>query len=115
MHIRCLTLRTDGFVSVNGPYAGGELLTKSFVFTGDNLRLNYATSAAGSLRAELQDASGQPLPGFSIDDCPEMFGDRIDGEVNWSGEADLSKFAGMPIRLRCVLKDADLYSFRFSD
>ena len=115
VNIRRLTLRPAGFVSVNGPYAGGELLTKSFVFTGDNLRLNYATSAAGSLRAELQDASGQPLPGFSIDDCPEMFGDRIDGEVNWSGEADLSKFAGMPLRLRCVLKDAALYSFRLSD
>ncbi len=115
VHIQRLTLRTDGFVSVQGPYAGGELVTKPLVFAGGKFHMNYATSAAGSLRVELQDADGEPLPGFALEDCPEIFGDEIDGEIRWRNEPSLSKLAGRPVRLRVVLKDADLYAFQFGD
>ena len=33
--------------------------------------------------------------------------------VRWSGGPDLSRLAGIPLRLRFVLKDADLYSLQF--
>lgn len=32
--------------------------------------------------------------------------------VSWDGAPDLSALAGQPIRLRFVIKDADLYSMR---
>ena len=52
--------------------------------------------------------------GFRLEDCPEVFGDSIERVVSWNSGSDLSKLAGQPVRLRVVLKDADLYSFRFN-
>ncbi len=113
-HIRRYTLRTDGFVSVNAPYAGGELLTKPLIFEGKGLILNYATSAAGGVRVELQTPEGVPIPGFTLDDCPEIIGDEIERVVSWGEKgSDVSALAGRPVRLRFVMKDADLFSLRF--
>ena len=108
-----LTLRTDGFVSVNAPYAGGEMITKPFVFAGSRLVINFSTSAAGSVWVEIQDADGQPIEGFTQADADEIIGDEIERTVTWQENADVSALAGQPIRLRFIMKDADLYSIRF--
>lgn len=110
---RRFTLRLDGFVSVHADFSPGEMLTRPLVFSGTQLRLNYATSAAGSIRAELQDADGEPLPGFELRSSPELYGDEVDGLVRWEGEPDLGALAGRPVRLRFVLQDADVYALRF--
>ena len=107
------TLRIDGFVSVQAPFAGGQMVTKPITFEGKELAINFATSAAGSLQVEIQDADGKPIEGFTLDDCPAVFGDEIERVVTWKGGPDLSKLAGRPVRLRFVIKDADLYSIRF--
>jgi hypothetical protein len=107
------TLRLDGFASLYGGYDGGEALTRPIVFEGRELILNYATSAPGSVRVEIQDAEGHPLPGYTLADCPEMYGDQIEQAVAWSGGADVSRLAGQPVRLRFALKDADVFSLRF--
>lgn len=112
-HIERLTLRLDGFSSVRAPYQGGEMLTKPLVFSGDRLVLNYATSAAGSLRVEVQDREGRPVPGFSLSECREIIGDEIERPVTWEGRPELGQLSGKPVRLRFVMKDADLYSLRF--
>ncbi|MCP4645074.1 MAG: hypothetical protein GY851_31820 [bacterium] len=77
------------------------------------LILNYATSAAGSLRCEIQDAEGNPIPGFSLDDCSEIYGDHVERAVTWGKNRELAGFEGAPVRLRFVMSDADLYSIRF--
>jgi hypothetical protein len=112
-HLRRGVLRTDGFVSVNAPYDGGELVTKPLVFEGNDLVINYATSAAGSVRVEMQDADGKPIEGRSLEDAQEIYGDEIERVVSWKAGGDLGALAGKPVRLRFVLKDADLYSLRF--
>ncbi len=112
-HIQRISLRTDGFVSVNASYAGGEMTTVPFTSSGDRLELNYAMSAAGEIRVELQDASGSALPGFSLEDCDPLIGDRIDGAVSWRGRRSLAAYAAKAVRLRFAMSDADLYSFRF--
>lgn len=111
--LRRYTLRIDGFVSINAPQAGGELVTKPLRFEGNRLVLNFSTSAAGSIRAEIQDQSGQAIEGFALDDCPEIFGDALEREVQWNGGPDVGRLAGQPVRLRFVLKDADLYALQF--
>ncbi len=111
--IRRYTLRLDGFVSVNAPMKGGDLITKPITFTGSKLALNFSTSAAGSVRVEIQDVEGKPLPGFSLADCEETFGDAIERTVVWKGGRDVSALAGKPIRLRFALKDADLFAYQF--
>jgi hypothetical protein len=115
MQARRGSLRLDGFASVSAPFAGGELITKPLVFTGGPLVLNYSTSAAGSIRVEIQDADGRPIPGFTLDEFPERYGDEIEGVMEWTGGADVGTLAGKPVRLRLVLKDADIYSLRFRD
>lgn len=111
--IRRYTVRLDGFVSLNASYDGGEVTTKPLTFTGDHLSLNYSTSAAGSLRIEIQNADGEPLDGYSLEDSAELFGDSTEQIARWTGGSDVSDLAGTPVRLRFVLKDGDLYSYQF--
>jgi hypothetical protein len=111
--IRRYTIRLDGFVSVHAPMAGGEVVTRPLVFDGRELIVNVSTSAAGSLRVEVQDVDGQPLPGLTLADCDEVYGDSIDRPIRWTEPEALETRAGEPVRLRFVLKDADLYAFRF--
>ena len=92
---------------------GGEATTRPLVFAGRELELNYSTSAVGSVRVEIQDLDGSPYPGHALEDCPEKFGDEIEGAMSWKGGADVGRLAGRPVRLRFALKDADLYAFRF--
>ena len=113
--LRRYTLRLDGFVSVNAPMSGGELITQPVTFTGNHLWLNFSTSAAGSVQVELQDKEGKPLSGYSIDDCEVLFGDTIDRNVVWKSKPDLSAIVGRTVRLRFVLRDADVFSFQFRD
>ena len=112
-HIVRATIRPDGFVSVNAPYAGGQVTTRPLIFEGKELIVNFSTSAAGSIRVELQDETGQAIPGYTIDDCPEIYGDQVAAAVRWKNGTDVGTLAGTPIRLRILLKDADLYSIRF--
>ena len=112
-HLRRYSLRLDGFASVRAPYAGGTLVTKTFTFAGDTLELNFSTSAAGSIRVELQDEGGQPVPGFTLNDCVPLIGNEIARTVAWKGGKSLGQWRGKPVRLRFSLRDADLFSLRF--
>ncbi|MBI1177704.1 hypothetical protein GC207_09735 [bacterium] len=107
------TLRTDGFASVHAPFAGGEMITRPFTFSGGELIINFASGAAGDIRVELQDADGQPVPGRSLAYARETIGDEIERVVRWRDGSDVSSFSGKVVRLRFVMKDADLYSLRF--
>jgi hypothetical protein len=112
-HLRRYSLRLDGFASVNTPYAGGSMTTKAFIFQGKELLLNFATSAPGFIRVEIQDAEGKPIAGYSRKDSRELIGNYIEHPASWRGRTDVSALAGKPIRLHFVMKDADLYSAVF--
>jgi hypothetical protein len=111
--LRRYTLRVDGFVSVSAPMSGGELVTKLLTFTGNKLFLNFSSSAAGGIQVEIQNENGKPISGFTLQDCPPVFGDTIERSVSWENGSDLSFLEGKTIRLRFLIKDADLYSIRF--
>jgi hypothetical protein len=89
------------------------MVTKPVSFTGKSLEINYRTGAPGFVRVEIQDSSGNPIPGFALADCPEVIGDEITRIVAWKQGTDVSRLAGQPVRLRFVMKDADLFSLRF--
>ena len=110
--LRRAVIRVDGFVSVNAGYSGGEMLTRPLVFKGAALVINYSTSAVGSIKVEVQDEHGVPILGFGLAEATEIYGDEIERAVSWKQGADLSRLAGRVIRLRFVMKDADLYSIR---
>lgn len=114
-HLRRGVFRLDGIASASAGYDGGELITKPIRFSGRKLVLNYATAASGDVRVELQDETGKAYDGFSLADAPELFGDQIAGAYKWKAGEDVASLAGKPVRLRFVLKDADLYSYRFQE
>lgn len=113
-HLRRYSLRLDGVASVTAPYAGGRLVTKPIRFAGEKLVLNLATSAAGGVRVEIQDEHGQPIPGYSLADASELIGNEIEKTVAWKSGSDVSPLAGKTVRLCFAMKDADIYSFRFT-
>ncbi len=112
-HIKRYSMRIDGFSSLQADYKGGYVTTKPFTFSGKELEINYATSAAGSIRVEIRDQAGNPLEGYTLDNCQEIIGNEIRRVVTWNGKSDVSALAGKVIRLRIFMKDSDLYSFRF--
>jgi len=113
VHLRRYSLRLDGFASLRAGYGGGEVITKPLAFSGERLFLNFATSAAGSVRVEIQSAAGAPIEGFTLDDAVEQIGNEIEREVSWKAGGDVSALAGRPVRLRFAIKDADIYAMRF--
>ena len=115
VHLSRYSIRLDGFISVNADYSGGEFVTKPFKFKGDKLEINYATSAAGGIQVEILDQDGFPVAGYGLEDCPEFFGDEIDRVVEWENGPDVGILEGKVVRLRFYMKDADLYSVKFTD
>ena len=113
-HLHRYALRLDGFASVHADYNGGELLTKPLIFSGSRLDLNFSTSAVGSIRVEIQDTNGHPIPGFAAADCVEVIGNEINRTVSWKSGSEVGSVAGKAVRLRFVMKDADLYAMRFA-
>jgi hypothetical protein len=112
-HLSRYSLRLDGFAAIVAPCAGGEVLTKPFIFKGKALTLNCATSAAGGIKVEIQDAGGKPRPGHALADAVETIGNEIDRVVRWKAGSDVSELAGRPVRLRLVMHDARLYALKF--
>jgi len=115
--LRRMTIRKHGFASLHSDTfpAWGEAVTKPLIFTGSQLRLNFATSAAGGVRVEVQDVHGRGLPGFRAEEMDVMFGNELDAPVSWKGASDgkaLASLQGKAVRFRFLLSDADLYAFR---
>ena len=110
--LRRFTYRADGLVALSAS-GSGEALTRPLEFTGTKLTLNYKAAPKGSLRVELQDATGKPLPNFTAADCQPLTSDEPTATIRWKNNSDLASLADQPLRLRFILNDADLFSFRF--
>jgi len=112
-HLHRYSLRLDGFTSISASYSGGTAITRSLIFSGKNLEINYSTSAAGEIGIEILDSNGKPLQGFTMEESQILIGNEIERIVSWNENEDVSELSAKPVRLRFYLKDADLYSFRF--
>lgn len=113
-HLRRYSLRFDGFVSLRAPYEGGELLSKPFTFDGRFLKLNFATSAGGCIQIEILDERGKPIPGYTMEDAKMLIGNEVERTFEWRQGKDLSSLTGKVVRLKILMRDADLFSLRFS-
>ncbi|MCA8995722.1 MAG: hypothetical protein KDA80_02015 [Planctomycetaceae bacterium] len=111
--LRRFIYRVDGFVSMHAGEEGGEFVTPPLKTAGGQLILNYETREGGSVQVEVQRADGTPVPDYTLSKSNKLTGDKINGAVNWSGKESVAIPSGEPIRLRFVMKNADLYSLRF--
>lgn len=109
-----LVIRRDGFISARAAYTGGEFTTPLLRFQGNELVLNIDTSASGLVRVEIQDERDKPMPGFGMRDCDPIYTtNQINRQVTWNGQSDVEPLVHKTIRLRFVMRDADLYAFQF--
>ncbi len=108
--VRRFTYRKDGFVALAG---SGEVLTKPIQFDGNTLNINYRCKDGGSIMVEVCDASGATLDGFSRTDCASLNGDETDQVVSWKFGSGIAGLAGESIRLRFVLKNAEIFAMQF--
>src|SRR5206468_2964480 len=91
----------------------GEFSTPELVFEGRELSLNLKTTHSGEVLVELQDETGQPIPGHSFDEADPLVADSLDRRVTWRGSADLGAHAGRPVALAFRLRSARLFAFEF--
>jgi hypothetical protein len=102
------TLRIDGFVSYHANYHPCELHTKLFTFKGNELHINFSTSAMGSIEISFLDEYSTVMPGYA---SGELFGDSIDRIVDFA--SDLALIQDQPVSLKIIMSDADIYSLQF--
>lgn len=107
--------RLDGFYSADADYTGGTLTTPPVIFNGSRLEININTSAAGIARVELQNTSGQPIPGYRLGECDLIMTNNVRHVVRWSNNPDVSKLDGKPVILHFQMQSAKLYAFQFTN
>lgn len=110
------TWRRDGFMSLhNAGDDEGIITTKTFIFSGKKLQVNASLLAQGTLKVEILDASGRPVPGYTAREVKPIQGDQLAATVQWKHGYDVSSLQGKEIQLRFYLKGGDLYSYWFQE
>ncbi|MBR2425327.1 MAG: hypothetical protein IKB16_01165 [Lentisphaeria bacterium] len=111
------SMRLDGYACLSAGGDTGEWISKRIEYDSGELEFYVATGAGGSFRVELQNADGTPIPGFRLENSRNFYGDSVAYIAEWengtSCRNDLKK--GQPLRIRCVMQDCDLYSFKFNE
>ena len=104
----------DRFVAVAAGPDGGGFATPLLLYKGDLLTLNAEVREGGSVRVGLLDDRNEPIPGRSLEDCLLIEGDRLAATVKWKDGSGVSTREAVPTRLAFRLKNASLYTFRFT-
>ena len=107
-------LRIDGFASFAAETKKGYFETKPLIFTGTELSINASTSACGYIKVEFRTPEGDTFDGFSSEDCDIVYGDSIDRPVTWNNDRHVCPMEKRPVVIRFYMKEADLYSFKFT-
>ncbi|SDM28321.1 hypothetical protein [Kriegella aquimaris] len=108
-------IRMDGFASVSSNFEEGFFITKPLRLKGNNLEINYSTTAGGYVFIEILDAANNPIPNVTDAISEKLIGDEISRTVTWKNLADLSSLKGRTIKLKITLKEADLYALKFNE
>lgn len=90
----------------------GQFAMPSTTFNGKEIQINARTSRAGMVEVELRQ-KGQPVKGFSFDDCLPFSGDAIWTPCRWKGGADLAELRGKNIEIRFRLRSAKIFACKF--
>jgi len=101
-------IKLDRFAGLSIGSVGGTLQTEIWEFSGSKLLLN--AEIAGSVKAEIVDAGGNAIEGFSSDACDSLSGDCLRHELSWAGSSDISRLRGREVQLRLHLSDVQIYS-----
>jgi hypothetical protein len=101
-------IRRDGFCGLEGVCYGSKIITKPISLIKDDLTFNI-NAACGTVRFALLEKYGEPIEGFTFDDCiPFQFDDQLDVRPQWK-EHDLSEVLERQLRVAVELNGAILH------
>jgi len=101
-------IRRDGFCGLEGICYGSKIITKPISLIKDDLTFNI-NAACGTVRFALLEKYGEPIEGFTFDDCiPFQFDDQLDVRPQWK-EHDLSEVLERQLRVAVELNGAILH------
>ena len=106
--IGLVKMERDRYVARASGAKEGRLLTPLMKLAGSALSVNVET-AGGSVRAQLLDGDGKPIPGFALDDCLPITGDELNAPLRW--KTPLNQLEGRPVRIEFVMQNARLFAF----
>ncbi len=99
--------RWAGYSAGNGT---AEMLTQPLPGPLTAVRLNARVAQGGELRLELCDRNGRGLPGFSLNDCRPMVGDKLDHLPDWIGTTTGAPLPEQVWRLRITGRQATVFA-----
>ena len=99
----------NGFVSLDAGPKPGRVTTHAMHNVHGQLLVNVDASR-GSLRAELLDAEGSPISGYTMNDCIPVQTDGISQVVQWCNHIELPD-RKKALRIRFQINKASLYGF----
>lgn len=106
-------VRQEGFASLSAGDGAAAVVTRPVRAGAGSLRLNAAVHPEGEVRVEVQDPSGQPLEGYGADDCTPVRGDGLRLPVLWGDRRPDPAWSRRDLKLRIILRRADLFAFAF--
>ena len=109
-------MRRDGFASMDAGENGGTLLTRILTSSQGAYLFVNASCGGSSLRAEILDAEGNPLPGYTAAECRVFSDDSTIAMLGWeNGDRLPADVVTSGVRIRFHLgAGASLYSFWLS-
>ena len=106
-------VKPDRLVALRAGDEPAELLTMAFRPSAGELYLNAHSEPGGSVQIEICDASGQAMPGYSLQECEPFRGDATAHPVRWQGMALLPQMEW--VRLRVLARRSSLYSLALGE
>ena len=103
-------IRKDGFACIMADGEDRVMVTKPIIFEGNDLHLNFSTSAFGYIYIDLLDEDGNEIPGKT---SFEIYGDTVDRKISFADGSHFSEYSGKPVRLRFRMRDCKIYSMKF--
>ncbi|MEZ4731377.1 MAG: hypothetical protein R3E79_30020 [Caldilineaceae bacterium] len=61
---------------------------------------------------ELDGDSGEPLPGYTLEEAISISGDHLFAHPRWQAHQDLSALVGKPVRIEVLMREAELFAIR---
>ena len=113
-------MKRDRYVSLRAESVhDGKLVTRPFKYAGGQLVINAKCDPDGSIVAEIADADGNVIPGFSRKECVPFTGDEVAHEFAWKGGKKLSKekdaYQNNWRKIHFYVTKADIFTFEYRD
>jgi hypothetical protein len=92
----------------------GEFYVHTFTLNEPEILINYRAADGGNVEVELLERNQtETIPGFSLNDCEPMLGDKVWSPARWKGQ-DLSSLKGKSLQMRFRLTKAKVFGFNTS-